>query len=77
MAVYRPTPSCPYCGKIIAEEIVDTESKLYGDNHIGWSYIDHTCRKMRKARKELYEKNKKEFDAIREEFAKISKGKGK
>ena len=59
MAVYRPTPTCPYCGKIIAKGVYKNQSKIpsmlrvIGDTFIRWDYIEHTCEGKKKADKEM------------------------
>lgn len=45
MALFRKTPTCPFCNKVIAEAVIDTESKIIGDNFIRWNYIKHDCYK--------------------------------
>ncbi len=64
MAVARKTPVCPYCGKETARAIVKNEKHVpifmrkIGDNFLRWENIPHTCRGLRKARKEMKEWNK-------------------
>lgn len=55
MAVYREVPTCPFCGKIIAEAITSNSKKI-GDNFIRWEYNNHNCKQMRKHQKELSKK---------------------
>ena len=43
MALFRKTPTCPFCNKVIAEAVIDTESKIIGDNFIRWNYLKHGC----------------------------------
>ena len=63
MARYRPTPTCPFCGVVIAKGIYKDQSKIpfmqriIGDTFIRWEYIKHTC------------KGKEEFDKKMEEDA--------
>lgn len=44
MALFRETPKCPICNKEIAKQIIDTESKVIGDNFIRWEYLEHKCK---------------------------------
>jgi hypothetical protein len=59
MAVYRKTPACPYCGKIIAKAVYKNQShipfmfRVIGDTFIRWDYIKHNCKGKRKADKEI------------------------
>ena len=57
MAVYRPTPTCSYCGKAIAKAIYKDQSDLHismqliGDTFIRWDYTQCKCKGAKKARK--------------------------
>ncbi len=59
MAVYRETPTCPFCGDVIAKGIYNTKSQKIGDNFIRWEYKNHSCKKMREWKKK---QPKIEFD---------------
>ncbi len=54
MAVYRQTPKCPKCGKIIARGIYADQSdtpmvmRKIGDSFIRWEYLPHKCKKENK-----------------------------
>ena len=49
MALFRETPKCPICNEEIAKPIIDTESKIIGDNFIRWEHLKHQCKqKMNK-----------------------------
>jgi len=58
MAIARPTPTCPYCGKPTAKGIYKDESdmpsffRLIGDTFIKWEYKKCNCKGAKKARKE-------------------------
>ena len=65
MAVYRPTPKCSFCGKLIAKAIYDDQSdlpmsmRLIGDTFIRWDYFEHSCKGKRKAMKDMPKINMK------------------
>ena len=56
MAVYRETPKCPFCGKVIAKAVIKEkilgQPLLYGDNFLRWDYLNHKCKKAPKLSKE-------------------------
>lgn len=62
MAVDRPTPTCPYCGKPVAKPIYEKYKGLssvmrpFGDSFIRWKYKKCKCKGARKARKETRNK---------------------
>jgi hypothetical protein len=76
MARYRPTPTCPYCGVVIAKGIYRDQSKIpfmqrvIGDTFIRWDYIKHSCKGKKEADKKMKEEVDKAWD-------KIKKGGGK
>lgn len=59
MAVYRPVPTCSYCGKETATGKYKDQSKtppmlrIIGDTFLGWDYKECNCKEAKKARKEL------------------------
>lgn len=54
MAVYRPTPKCSYCGKIIAKAVYSKSGTHFiGDTFIRWDYMKHSCKGKRKADAEM------------------------
>ncbi len=75
MAVYRPTPACPFCGEAIAKGIYKDQSntppqfKIIGDTFIRWEYIPHTCA----GKEKNDEKVKKEMSKLTAEFKKKGK----
>lgn len=63
MAVYRETPKCPYCGKVIAKGIYKKQNPfnpVYGDSFLRWEYKKHNCKEGRKAKKEMQQRIKDE-----------------
>jgi hypothetical protein len=56
MAIYRETPKCPFCGKVIAKAKLrfrlPWQQDFYGDDFIGWEYIKHNCKEKKKFLKE-------------------------
>jgi len=65
MAVYRPTPTCPHCGEIIAVAIRRKTAQFFaGDTFIRWEYKKHSC----KGKIEEDKRIKKEVDAIWEKI---------
>lgn len=66
MAVYRATPTCPYCGEVIAKGVYKNQKnipfqfRLIGDTFIRWDYIEHTCEGKEKADQEI----KKSIDEL-------------
>ena len=60
MAVYRQTPTCPFCGKIIAKAVMYTrlphQPPKYGDDFSHWEYFKHNCKKKPIMSKEDKEK---------------------
>jgi hypothetical protein len=77
MAIFRPTPKCPYCGEVIAKAVYIDQSKipsmmrLIGDTFIRWDYITHTCEGTKKAEaenKKWREDHKYLLDAFNKEL---------
>ena len=68
MAVYRETPKCPWCGKVIAKPIMKIrmpwQAPVYGDDFERWEYSNHKCKKAPKQSKEDKAKWKEIFDNI-------------
>ena len=68
MAVYRETPKCPWCGKVIAKPIMKIrmpwQAPVYGDDFERWEYSNHKCKKTPKKSKEDSAKWKEIFDNI-------------
>ena len=58
MALARPTPTCPYCGKATGKGIYKDESdvsrfmRLIGDTFLRWEHKECSCKGAKKARKE-------------------------
>lgn len=50
MAVYRPTPKCPYCGESTHEakykELTQLQKDMAwcGDTFEGWNDLEHECK---------------------------------
>lgn len=66
MAVYRPTPKCPYCGAVIAEAVHSKSGPHFiGDTFLRWDYIKHSCEGQEKADKEMEEVLNKLLDEKR------------
>lgn len=71
MAVARPTPTCPYCGKIIAKGVYKNQSgipfmlRVIGDTFLRWDYIKHTCKGKREADKKMKAEIKKSIDEMK------------
>ena len=70
MAVARPTPTCPYCGKPTATGKYKDQSnipqlmRIIGDTFLGWDYKDCNCKGAKKSRKEHKKAMKKQQEAI-------------
>jgi hypothetical protein len=73
MAVYRPTPTCQFCGKPIAKAIRKSYGGLpgifqsFGDNFSHWQYKRCNCKKAKKLRKKLRKKVKPFLEAFKHE----------
>ena len=56
MAVFRETPKCSFCGKVIAKAIMKKrfpwERPVFGDDFEGWKYKRHNCKEKKKFLKE-------------------------
>lgn len=46
MAVYRPTPKCPHCGRDIAKAIYVDNPGFIGDTFSHWENIQHDCQSI-------------------------------
>lgn len=73
MAVYRATPTCPFCGAPTADAIYNKTPKNWiGDSFSHWQDINHSCKQMRKylreyaKRPEVIEARKRLDKAIKE-----------
>jgi hypothetical protein len=47
MAVYRPTPKCPFCGADSCEAVYkQVDVNFIGDSFSHWVHKPHTCNKI-------------------------------
>lgn len=62
--VFRDPPTCPFCGKVIANAIYNTNPNFIGDSFSRWEYENHEdCPGLKKTVRdkrinELLNKNK-------------------
>ena len=59
MTVYRETPKCPHCDKVIAKGIYKKQNPynpIYGDTFLRWEYEPHECEKGKLFKAELRQK---------------------
>ena len=54
MAVYRPTPKCPFCGKPIARAVHrEVSIGFIGDTFVRWEFFDCNCKEYKKTTKAM------------------------
>jgi hypothetical protein len=74
MARYRPTPTCPYCGVIIAKAILKKPTPgitFIGDTFIRWDYVKHNCKGKKEADKKMKNEIDKAWDKIKKRGGKL------